>query len=357
MSTDASVWSLDGYPALTLFGESGLDDTTETISFTGDFGFWTRGPSAQEAAAYLSLEAPLLSRFHHRVLNLEFLLPGLSGRVADRLCEERSLQLIDGLGFDCFSLANNHAQAFGNAGLDHNLAQLETRGRSTIGLRDRPGQIVELGGARVAIWSVTDLLDDPDPTGRVLRCREQDFELLDRLVADADLHIGFPHLGSRSAYPSPRELELSRRLLGLNPVLLVCTGSHFPKGFTQELGAPICFGLGNHLFTWEGGGTEPVGMHLVAGFRDGALVQIFVLPFRNTILSGGAGPLDQEALAAFRENLADRSTVAPARFFADPRTQAGARERMLRLRPRDLGRLRPRHLVWGLRVLWERFRS
>jgi hypothetical protein len=349
-------WELAEHAVLVLRGEAGLAQDTVYVSFTGDFGFWNRRPDAGALAAHVAREAPLLAHFQYRFLNLEFILPGEQGRPIDVDCESCALAIIRDLGFTHASLANNHALAFGYAGLSRNLRLLEAAGLEVCGLRERPVIGLDTAAGRLAVWSITDLLDQADPEHRVLRPRASDLALITRAVAGADLSIGFPHLGSRSIYPSPRELSLARRLTDLGSGLLACTGSHFVKGVDLSSAAPICFGLGNHLFAWDGGDTEADGMHLVAGLRAGRLVQLFAIPFANAIMDGRTGPLPPGQLADFERRLADRSTVDPERFFTDPRVRAGALARLRGLRPRDLLRLRPRHMFWGLRALRRRRR-
>ncbi len=352
----SAIWELAGHAVLVLEGEAKLRSDTVYISFTGDFGFWNRRPDPAALAAHVKREAPLLGHFQHRFLNLEFILPGEQGRPADADCESCALGLIRELGFTHVSLANNHALAFGAPGLDRNLRLLEAAGLAVFGLRERPVAKLDTAAGRLAVWSLTDLLDQADPRHRVLRPRSDDLALIAEALAGAAFSIGFPHLGSRSIYPSPHELSLARRLAGFGSGLLVCTGSHFVKGVVLGPGAPIAFGLGNHLFAWDGGDTEADGMHLVAGLRDGALVQLFAIPFANAIMHGRTGPLSPAQLADFEARLADRSTLDRHRFFADPRVRAGALARLRRLEPRDLLRLRPRHLIWGLRTLCRRRR-
>jgi hypothetical protein len=343
---------IGNYQAISLFGKAAPPEGLFTVSFTGDFGFWNRHPSPEAIRLQLEAEQPLLSRFDLRVINLEFILPGTGGGNADLECESVALSYLMDAGFQIVSLANNHAAAFGPEGLQHNVDKLEEAGISVIGLSDRRIHMFEKDGFHYGIYALTDLLDDADPHGRVLRSRTEDVKNLHAEMDGLHTRIGFPHLGSRSVYPSPHEISQAGNLFDSGTDLLVCTGAHFAKGFVHLNGKPVCFGLGNHLFAWEGGGTEPVGMHLVASFDNGELQQLFALPFHNTIMSGQTGPLDEKTFKAFSSELADRSTTDTSRFYSDPRTQEGAMERLRNLRLRDLINLRPRHVTYGLRALF-----
>ena len=70
------------------------------FSFTGDLGFWYRLPDPAAVERHLALEAPLLSRFHYRAVNLEFILPGSRGGDFDADCDRVTLDLIKREGFD-----------------------------------------------------------------------------------------------------------------------------------------------------------------------------------------------------------------------------------------------------------------
>lgn len=336
--------------ALVLKGEAELIEGRAYISFTGDFGFRGRLPEPETLARHIELEKDLLSRFDFRVINLEFIMPGDRGQALDRECEELDLRLLRECGFDLVSLANNHALELGPEGLARNIELLDSAGLPVIGLRDRPCRIVDLKGLRTAVWSLTDLLDDPDPESRVLRSSKRDIALVAEVVveAGADISLGFPHLGSSSVYPGPHELEQARALIAAGAQALACTGSHYVKGYGEELSAPVCFGIGNHLFAWMGENTEPVGMHLVLGLADRRVEQVLAIPFRNRILLGEFGPLAEDDFSAFRAVMDERSTVDPARYHADPRRRSSMRRRLKNLRPSDLFRLRAHHL----RDLW-----
>ena len=348
-------FTINGYRALALMGEAAPPEGGYTVSFTGDFGFWNRWPSPEVMRHQLEVEWPLLSNFDLRVINLEFILPGFRGGEADRQCETAALGYLRDAGFHVASFANNHAAAFGAEGLQYNIERLEEAGLAVIGLADRSIYCVEGEGLRIGIYSLTDLLDDADPDGRVLRSRPTDIGRLHARMASLDFRIGFPHLGSRSIYPSPHELTQARALLMAGTDLLVCTGSHFDTGFVELDGKPVCFGLGNHLFTWDGGSTEPVGIHLVAHFCAGGLKQLFAVPFHNAVMREEVGPLEDKTFADFACKFVDRSTVNSSRFWSDPRTQSGALERLGNLRLGDLGKIRLRHVVYGLRALAAKF--
>ena len=346
---------VNGWPALALQGPPEIPDGACTISFTGDFGFWNRHPDIAAISDNIEREREFLAGFDLRVLNLEFNLPGQGGRPSDFECERASLEIITRLGFDVISLANNHAASHGDIGISRNVNLLEERNIAIIGLRDRPSFMQEIAGFRLGLFSVTHLLDDPDREGRVLRTEPHHLSLIRESLAGSDVVIGFPHLGSRSIYPTPHERKLARQLLGIGANLLVCTGSHFVKGMLLTDSRPVVYGLGNHWFTWSGGGTEPIGMHLVVAVTEsGQIAGLYAVPFHNDIMNGMSGPLDDKEADAFFHEYMARSVDDPSLVWSDPRMQKGVLDRLQNLSWAQLRRLRPRHLSYGLRVLYHR---
>jgi hypothetical protein len=210
-----------------------------------------------------------------------------------------------------------------------------------------------IGRGRIAVVAFTDYTDRPDPEGSVFTV-DRDLAIIKEYASDADFRIAFVHLGSMSVYPSPHERKQVKRVIESGADMVICTGSHFIKGFVFEDGKPVFYGLGNHLFPLSSD-SEPVGMHAVLGFRDGKLAQVFVVPFLNTILDGRSGPLDETAFAAFRSMLLDRSTADPKRYFSDPGSLEKLRRRLERLRLSELLDLRRRHVAYTINILYHHY--
>ena len=213
----------------------------------------------------------------------------------------------------------------------------------------------QTGGKTVAIFSLTAYTDLKDTQGLTLKLDDSDLALIRRLTASADFRIAFVHLGSMSSFPSEHERAEAARLVASGADLIVCTGSHFIKGFVREKGKPVLFGLGDHLFSPVNDATEDVGMHLVAGFAAGRLEQLFVIPFRNAIRAGKTGPLEAEEFKAFLRIFRERSTTDTSRYYSDPRAGALLSDRLRRMRFSDLKQIRPRQFVYAARILWHRY--
>jgi hypothetical protein len=158
-----------------------------------------------------------------------------------------------------------------------------------------------------------------------------------------------------SRYPSPNERAQVRRLIAAGADLVVCTGSHFFKGFITEAGKPVIYGIGNHLFSYGGEpDTEPIGTHLVAGFSLGKLAQLFIVPFHNNILAT-TGPLNDKEFAEFRKTFRERSTTDSSKYFSDPGSLRSFKYYFSQRSISDFSEVKARHIVYGARILLQHY--
>jgi len=351
----AEEFRIGEFRALALVGEAALLPKAEYVSFTGDFGFSGALPPRDAVERHISRESVLLANFRLRVINLEGMLPGSSGRELDRRIDEVVLEILRKTGFDLVSRANNHAVDFGPEGMSYNTRRLQEAGYAMIGLRQFPVYQTLLGGTRIALFALTNSTDLPDRDGVILKIEDGDIALIKDSVAKADFRIAFIHLGSMSRYPSPHERSQVLRLLKAGADLVVCTGSHFTKGFVQENGKPVFYGIGDHLVSSSGHDTEPIGMHVVAGFSKGKLVQLFAIPFLNTVMKGESGPLSEAAFAAFEKTLLDRSTTDATRYFSDSHSLRMLKEKFRRFGVSGLLDMRPRHVMYAVGSLYAHY--
>jgi Bacterial capsule synthesis protein PGA_cap len=351
----AREFRIGEYRALTLFGEARILPDAEYVSFAGDYGFNRRLPSTEAIESHVVHESALLANFQLRVINLEAMLRGSSGLQKDRQIDSVAIDILKRTGYDVISRANNHAMDFGREGVGHNTSLLQEAGFKMIGTRSLPVYNWETGGRKIAIFALTDYTDRPDPEHLILKIDEADLRLIKREVSNADIRIAFVHLGSLSFYPSPHERNQVKRILDAGADLVVCTGSHFTKGFVYENEKPVFYGIGNHIFPDISRDTEPVGIHVVAGLKKGELVQLFIVPFHNAIFSGKTGPLDEIDFASFQRTLLDRSTSNPNRYYSDPSSLVRMQERLNRFSFTKLDQLRGRHIIYAAGILYNHY--
>jgi hypothetical protein len=353
-SSTAKDFRIGEYRALSLFGEARIVPGVEYVSFTGDYGF-DRLPSKDALERHIAQESALLANFHLRIINLEFMLPGISGREQDREIDRVTIDLMKRTGYNLVSRANNHAMDYGHEGVAYNTRLLQEAGFPMVGPRSLPVYKQAIGGRTVAVFALTDYTDRPDAAGLILNITDADLQLIKTELSDSDFRIAFVHLGSMSFYPSPHERAQVARILEAGADLVVCTGSHFTKGFVYKKGKPVVYDIGNHLLSFKDSATELIGMYFVAGFKHGKLVQLFVVPFHNAVFDGKTGPLTGAELASFNERLLDRSTSDPNRYYTDPSSLAKLKERLDRFDLDKLKEMRPRYVVYGLTILYHHY--
>lgn len=346
-------FQIGAYTALSLIGEPALLPDVRYVSFTGDFGFREWVPSQEVLDQHIAHETDLLAHFDLNVINLEFMLP-TEALAASPDKGHVMLDFLERAGFDLVARANNHAMDAGPAGVADNTRRLEEAGFATLGVRSRPWYEWNADGKSIAIYGVARGTDEPDAEHHVLTI-ERDLEWLARETAHADFRIAFVHLGSMSTYLSPHEREQAQQIVAHGADLVVCTGSHFVKGFVREADVPVAYGIGNHIFSYADAATEPTGMHFVAGFRNGELHQAFAIPFANTVRDARTGPLGGEQLDTFVAALVERSTTDTSRYYSDPHAMSSFRRVLAQPRLSHLKTVRPRHFAYALRILWDQY--
>lgn len=353
---------IDGWPVHVMKGQTRLLDDLHYVSFTGDFGF-RHGyplPSREVVEEFIRNEKRLLSHFDVNIVNLEFILPGTGGNFRQRkqafdafnkrrtgaaveetangmrlhwlylLLETLMLDVLKQTGFHAVTLANNHVNDYGPDGILYNQERLTEAGLSYFGTRDRPYFPISLNDVTGTVYGMTDLVDtdllDPtlfrktDTERLVMKLNRDTLHLIKREVANQDFSIAFVQLISPSLYPSSYELEQVDALVDTGFDLVVCTGSHWIRGISFRKGVPVIFGTGNYLFSYTDEFCEPVGMHVVAGFRHGKVEQLFAIPFHNSVVRGNIGPLGTNEYLMFCDALADRSSFNDKKYFHDSRT-------------------------------------
>jgi len=343
---------VDDYPALAVMGRPGLDEDTYYVSFAGDFGFSRRLPSEEVIQKHLAFESRLFSRFDLGVINLEFMLPGMTGDESDKRIDEAAIRILKMAGFDLVCRSNNHALDFGLDGIKYNETRLRAAGFATVGTKYGPSYTWSAGGSKIAFYAFTDDTDKEDPEHAVLTTAGADLDVLRTNRGDGNFKIALVHLGSAGRYVSPHEREVVNRLIDAGADMIVSTGSHFIKGHAIERGKPVFYGLGNHLFSEQSPHSGGIGMYAVAGFESGRLVQMFVVPFWNDVDNGKVGPLDEPTFASFKRDFLDRSHQSSEdRYFSDPVLFENFQTAVASITISDIQNIKVRHLKYAVLIL------
>jgi hypothetical protein len=371
-------FQLDGWNIIVLQGPARLLEDVEYISFTGDFGFRYSFflPAREYIADHITSAGKLFSHFDANILNLEFILPGIGSDAGmDRIAEfeaylnrhnnrpsspgmEREdcprgnakwylyleslmIDVIRQIPFGVVTLANNHALDYGPKAIGYNEQQLRKVGAVCFGTTQTPcAQLPRIAGS-VIVYSMTDLVDRQDAEHLIARLDEANIDEAKKHIQKSGFAVAFMHVkANRSAYPSPYELDLVDKLIDAGFKLIVCTGSHWIKGYESRRGVPVFYGTGNYLFPFTRDLTEREGMHVVAGLRQGRLAQLFVVPFSNKFESGNSGPLKGADLHKFRKVFQDRSKYNHRKFFSDDRNLYELKRRIRETRLSSLKHIR-----------------
>lgn len=155
---------------------------------------------------------------------------------------------------DCFSLANNHINDFGENGMVDTIANLEKHSIQHNGLfQDHYAPyIVEKDGCKVAVVMCTDMLNyefDDNCRYKVLRVEAQETNAtIRKCVADGYFTILFAHCGSLfSRYPNSQILDLLHAAVDAGAGCVVTAHSHCLGGEFLYNGVPIFWSLGDFL--------------------------------------------------------------------------------------------------------------
>jgi hypothetical protein len=345
---DWPVHVIDGPPEM-------LDDVVY-ISFAGDFGF-RHGygfPSEAVIAEHINYEKMLLSNFHLNIINFEFVLPCIGGQGKTwehefetfQKCrmdvlnntykgvncdgkypvrwyfylEKLMLNILQQSNFHVVSFANNHILDYGSQSVFYNQERLSEIDVAVLGTKDKPYYEASKGNMKIGIFGMTDYIDKEDTRDLILKVDSKTLFRLKEHIKSFDFAAAFVHLISRSVYPGSYELEQVDHLVETGFNLIVCTGSHWVKGFTYHKGTPVIFGIGNHLFSYEDRFTDPFGIYFVVGLHGGRIVQLFVIPYNNSVKKGLIGPVSDRDFGNFLKLFKDRSELSEEKFFRDERT-------------------------------------
>lgn len=382
-------FQLKGWDVLVLQGPAKLLEQVDYISFTGDFGFRYPYPlPAREVIAdHIENTRRLFRHFNANILNLEFMLPCIgsttkTNRIAEceafwrmngdqrpgshtdgmtkasgknkwyLYLESLMVEVVKGTPFGAVSLANNHALDYGPKGLYYNEKQLKQAGATCFGTTQNQSVRLSPLSVEAVVFSMTDLVDRQDVENLIARLDDANIAGAKEHIKKTDFAAAFMHVtANRSVYPSSYELKLVDKLVDAGFKLIVCTGSHWIKGYALRGGVPVFFGTGNYLFSYDKDFTERQGMHVVAGLQQGRLVQLFVVPFSNDFKSGSCGPLSADDLLEFKKTFEDRSEFSRFKYWRDKRNLFELKNRIRRARLSDMKHINGKELISDIFVV------
>ena len=243
-----------------------------TIAFAGDILFdpvYTAGLKATSRGVAGSYDEKILERMRGEdvfIVNNEFTYTRggkRSGKTYAFRTDPRYAAMLQEMGVDLVTLANNHTWDFGEQGFLDTLSTLEETGIPYIGggrnLAEaaRP-KVFEAGGMKIAILNATEIerthvwtkaAEEQSPG--VFRCFDPALLLEAVRAADAenDFVITVLHWGIEGqSHPDKRQQELAKSLKEAGADLIVGGHPHVLQslGFADHV--PVAYSMGNYLF-------------------------------------------------------------------------------------------------------------
>ena len=178
-----------------------------------------------------------------------------------------NVQLLQEMGVDIVSLANNHAYDHGEEALLDTLDILESAGVKYVGAgrnlsEASEAEVFELNGVRVGILATTQIerLDTPETKGAtetgagVLRCFNQTeldhfLNLVTETKKDCDILVVYIHWGTENTdeldWAQPYQADLISKA---GADLIVGAHPHCLQGLDSVNGVPVIYSLGNYWF-------------------------------------------------------------------------------------------------------------
>ena len=175
--------------------------------------------------------------------------------------DPKYVSVIQDMGVDVASLANNHALDFGTEALLDSFTTFDDAGIPYVGAgetkeRAEEAIFVEAGGRTVGVLSASRVIPvvewNIDTRLPGLFCTYDSTRLVQRIKEveeQCDYVVVFVHWGiERNAYPEEYQHNLAKQYIDAGADLVVGNHSHVPQGIEYYNGVPIVYCLGNYIF-------------------------------------------------------------------------------------------------------------
>lgn len=229
------------------------------------------------------------------LLNNEFAFSNRGEAMADKeytlRCDPKYVKILQELGTDIVSIANNHVLDFGQTAFLDTLETLENAQITAIGgghnLEEASAPaVVTIHGQTFAIFAATRVSPSYDwyaSKNHAGILQTYDAEALNRAIAEAeslyDHTIVFVHWGiERNETPEEYQRTLAKGYIDAGADLILGCHPHVLQGFEYYNGVPIIYSLGNYLFGNRTGET----LLLNAIFDENGSLSIQLIPCQRT---------------------------------------------------------------------------
>ena len=303
--------------------ESGATETF-TVAIAGDLLFdpaYAAGHSAVArgvAGSYTAGALEVMRGADAFIVNNEFTYTRggtRSGKTFAFRADPRHAAMLQEMGVDLVTLANNHTWDYGAQGLLDTLATLEAAGIPYIGagrnLADamRPA-VFSAGAMRIAVLNATEIERNgvwTHPAGEqspgVFRCYDPGLllEAIRRAKAENDFVIVIPHWGIEGQrLPDARQQSLALQMKEAGADLIAGGHPHVLQSVGFADGIPVAYSLGNFLF--HSGVYDTGILEVTFDARNKALRSVRMVPMqcRNFLVMTLDGAEKEQYLARLR---------------------------------------------------------
>lgn len=229
------------------------------------------------------------------LLNNEFAFSNRGEAMADKeytlRCDPKYVKILQELGTDIVSIANNHVLDFGQTAFLDTLETLENAQITAIGGGHNLAEasapaVVTIHRQTFAIFAATRVSPSYDwyaTKNHAGILQTYDAETLNRAIAEAeslyDHTIVFVHWGiERNEIPEEYQRTLAKGYIDAGADLIIGCHPHVLQGFEYYNGVPIIYSLGNYLFGNRTGET----LLLNAIFDENRSLSIQLIPCQRT---------------------------------------------------------------------------
>ncbi|NLZ81557.1 MAG: CapA family protein [Clostridiales bacterium] len=200
------------------------------------------------------------------------------------------INILEELGIDIVSLANNHTLDYGREALLDTFKTLEDSGISYVGAgenldRAKQMEVIEIANTRVgflsasrvipvASWNASNSLSGIFTTysaDAMLKEIEEARELCDLLIVYVHWGVEFEER------PASYQVKMAKAYIESGADMVIGSHPHVVQGVEYHLGKPIIYSLGNFIF----GNTIKEGMLLKADYTKDNLLLISIIPFTS----------------------------------------------------------------------------
>ncbi|MBQ6843958.1 MAG: CapA family protein [Agathobacter sp.] len=175
--------------------------------------------------------------------------------------DPKYVSMLQDMGVDVASLANNHALDFGTEALLDSFTTLEDAGIPYVGAgetkeRAEEAVFVEAGGRTIGVLSASRVIPvvewNIETRQPGLFCTYDSTRLVQRIKEveeQCDYVVVFVHWGiEREAYPEEYQHNLAKQYIDAGADLVIGNHAHVPQGIEYYKGVPIVYCMGNFIF-------------------------------------------------------------------------------------------------------------